>query len=468
MFKFYGIPGPRPSLLVDGNQSMSYKDRKAFEVEMENFKKYGPTWSFHQGDSPSIFTTDVALLKHVFLENVEAFSERQKPLMEIKMAHGILFCPRPRWKLFRRIMGAPFKKFTSRGQSSIQFVEDSVRLMIEYIEHKFERATEDGTKVDIDIYHLLKSNALYMISELAVKLRVDVTEDEVNVRQLDDHLEKIDQFLLYALIFPFLHNLLTWLINFLQVEGYMKVVYQALDKRLCSTTKKIDEELKRGIKTVDGDEPIVDTLIRCVHSNQITHHEFHGNAEALLFAGYDTTSTTLVYTLWCLSKYQDVQERLRDELLVHGTESEYLEQVLKESMRLYPVTTCFTMRLATKSAHFNGVTIPEGTQVFHNNYIMHRHPAYWKEPEKFDPDRFAPGNVIDPIYYAPFGLGERKCLGSKLAMLEMKIVLTELISRYKLTLESPQELHMLTVVLSLTKPADQIRISFEKAALSSK
>lgn len=466
LFKYYGIPGPEPSLL-DGHTSVYYKDNRLFEVSEKFHKLYGPTWWSFQGDHPAITTSDPALIRHIFLEDNETFSERTRPFMEIKLSDGVLFCARPKWKFFRRMLAAPFNKFTNRGQASVQFIEDSIQLMIQYIDRKIDTAKEEKTRVDINMYDLMKSNALYIISELAIKLPIRVQETEPNVVALDNYLSKTDGFLFrLTLKIPWLTQILTYLVDTVQINGYMSVVYKSLEKRMKESKVQFEKESKQGITQASADEPILDMLMRLMHNNQITKRELLGNAEALLFAGYDTTSTTLIYTLWLLAKHPDIQERLRIELLSQGSNSKYLEQVLNESMRIYPVVVSFTTRLAMKSTRFNGLVIPNATLMIYNAWIMHRDPTYWPNPEKFDPERFAEGKMIDPIYFAPFGLGERKCLGAKLAMLQMKIILTELVIRYKLILHSPQELKLMSCGFVLTKPAEDVKIELQKRNLS--
>lgn len=466
IFKYYGLPGPEPSIL-DGHTSVYYKDKKLYEVSEDFHKKYGPTWWSFQGDYPAITTSDPALIRHVFLEDNETFSDRTRPFMEIKLSDGILFCARPKWKFFRRILAAPFNRFTNRGQASVQFIEDSIQLMIKYIDDKIETAKVANKRADINMYDLMKSNALYIISELAIKLPIRVQEYEPNVVALDNYLTKTDGFFFKLTIkFPCLKEFLTWLVDKVQINGYMSVVYSALEKRIEESKAKFEEDVKRGNVRPSEDEPILDMMMRLMHNNQITKRELFGNAEALLFAGYDTTSTTLIYTLWLLAKHQDIQEKLKTELQTHGTNSKYLEQVLNESMRLYPVVVSFTTRLASKSTRFNDVVIPQETLMIYNAWIMHRDPTYWEKPEKFDPDRFAEGRTIDPIYFAPFGMGERKCLGAKLAMLQMKIILTELIMRYRLILNSPQELKLVSCGFVLTKPAEEVKIELQKRDLN--
>lgn len=471
MFQYYGLSGPKPSLFLDGNLSQFYKDKPMFEVEMDYSKIYGPTWVEHHGDLPVISSVDPEFIRHVFLEDTDIFCEKSKLYVDLKIGHGILFARyNKRGKFFRKILSGPLNRFTSRYDSSSQFVEESTRLMIDYIEQKIDIAKLDGkSDVDVDLYDLMKCIALYMISEIAIKLPVEIRENEPNVKGLDGFLAETSDgiFFRLSMIFPFLFNITSWLLRTVHINTYMEVIYQAVDKRFRRIAEKFEQESSRKKKLMildklENNDTIIDTLIGLVCSKRLTELEFLGNIEGLLIAGYDTTSTTLTYILWCLAKYTDVQTRLRNDLMVHGSNSKYLDQVINEVLRLYPVIISFINRLATKTTEFKGIVIPEETLIIYHIYVMHRDPTYWPDPEKFDPQRFAEGRVIDKVYFAPFGFGERRCLGAKLAMLEMKVVVSELLLRYKLILKSPQELKLKSCILYLSKPAEPIKIELEK------
>lgn len=477
LFSYYGIPGPKPSIW-NGNTAYYYKDHKRFEVDLGMSEKYGPTWGYFTGDLPLLTSTDLTLIKRVFVEdNENVFIERIPKTWDIIVHYGILFARRPRWKFFRKVLSAPFARFTSRGQASVQFVEDSVQLMIRYIDNKLdlkqaELADEkEQLSSQIDMYDLLKANALYIISALALKLPIEVKEKEPHVTGLNDYMNNWYIGFRLSTLMPGLTGFFAWLVNLLQSNNVMVQIYNDLKKKDELLAKRLDEEQQ---SSRDGqndhlstEDDILNLLIKLKHRKLITQKEYLGNVEGLIIAGYETTSTTLIYTLWAIAKHVDIQHKLRDQLQLHGHESKYLEQVVYESMRLYPAVPCFVSRVATKTVEINGLVIPEGTEVMYNAYVMNLNTIFWNEPERFDPDRFegADGTEIgQSIYFSPFGFGERRCLGYKLAMLEMKIVLSELILRYRLTLKSPQNLEMISSGSALTKPKNEICIDLVRTS----
>lgn len=161
----------------------------------------------------------------------------------------------------------------------------------------------------------------------------------------------------------------------------------------------------------------------------------------IFFAGHETTAQWLTWTFYLLSRHPECDRALVTELReVLGGRTPtvedvprlvYTRRVLEESMRLYPPVWIF-VRDAIGPDEIGGCKIPAGAMVVLSQYITHRHPRHWSNPEAFDPDRFAPERVSERPHYAyfPFGGGGRTCLGDKFAMLEGILVLATIAQRY--------------------------------------
>lgn len=174
----------------------------------------------------------------------------------------------------------------------------------------------------------------------------------------------------------------------------------------------------------------------------------------LLIAGHDTSTAALAWALYLLGHHPDVLEVARSEVdrvlggdpptLESVGELTYLEQVIRETLRLYPPIHIGT-RVAVADLEFNGYHIPAGTRLVYSVYLTHRHRAYWPEPGRFDPGRFDlyAHPQPAPYTYLPFGGGPRNCIGAAFAQLEVKVVLSRLIQRFHFHLiESRVRAHM--------------------------
>jgi cytochrome P450 len=159
-----------------------------------------------------------------------------------------------------------------------------------------------------------------------------------------------------------------------------------------------------------------------------------------LLAGHETTSTALTYTLDLLGRHPEIQQRVRAEVdTVDGVPSAgtagtltYTTMVLKEAMRLYP-SAPLTGRRSVADDEINGYLIPGGTDLMVAPWVTHRHPAFWEDPDRFDPMRFTPEREKARHRYAwyPFGGGPRACIGQHFSMLESTIALAGLLQHFE-------------------------------------
>ena len=164
----------------------------------------------------------------------------------------------------------------------------------------------------------------------------------------------------------------------------------------------------------------------------------------MLVAGHETTANALIWTLYLLAQHTHVTERLESEIesVLRGRDVAvsdmknlcYTQQVIKESLRLYPPAWT-VVRQAASDRELAGYKIPKGSYVFVSPYIMHHHPSYWDMPEAFDPDRFRKGaDEVDRYVYFPFLRGQRQCIGDRFAEMELTVMLVTLLQRYRFSL----------------------------------
>jgi cytochrome P450 len=180
---------------------------------------------------------------------------------------------------------------------------------------------------------------------------------------------------------------------------------------------------------------------------------------SLLFAGHETTATTLTWAWYLLSEHPESQRHLWEELdtILQGeyptveqlSQLRYTRMVLDETLRLYPPAFALVRR-ARADDTICGYRIPARHEVWTNIYAVHRHPEYWEQPEVFDPERFSPEHQASGVNraYFPFGGGPHLCIGNSFALLEGQLLLTMIAQRYQVQLVSGQRVEpvsMLTV-----------------------
>lgn len=162
-------------------------------------------------------------------------------------------------------------------------------------------------------------------------------------------------------------------------------------------------------------------------------------------AGHETTANALTWTWYLLAGNPTAAFRLREELAdVLGGRAptiddlprlSYTRAVFEEALRLYPPAPA-VQRRATRDTAVGGQPLPAGSIVLVSLWNIHRHPAFWEQPEQFDPDRFA-GHRAGSDHHAaflPFGSGPRTCIGNHFAMVEGVLLLALIAQRYELYL----------------------------------
>jgi cytochrome P450 len=171
---------------------------------------------------------------------------------------------------------------------------------------------------------------------------------------------------------------------------------------------------------------------------RMTDELLRDNILTFIGAGHETTALALTWSLYLLGAHPPTAARVRAEIAkVAGDETitvEHVErltftrQVVQEAMRLYPSLPIMT-RMAGEDVEAGGLKIRKGTFVFIAIYALHRHRLLWRDPDAFDPDRWAQGESEGRhrFAYLPFGGGQRVCIGQGFAMMESVAVLATLV-----------------------------------------
>ncbi|KAG5884438.1 hypothetical protein JTB14_024381 [Gonioctena quinquepunctata] len=190
----------------------------------------------------------------------------------------------------------------------------------------------------------------------------------------------------------------------------------------------------------------MDMFIRISENNpEFTDEDLINEITTFMLAGQDSMGSAVAFTLFFLAKHRDVQKRVVEEISGYADdiklttrelqEMRYMEQVIKESMRLTP-SVPLVARVLTEDVVLDGVVFPTGTNLLISPFITHRLPHIFPDPLKFDPDRFSAGNIekMHPFAYLPFSAGPRKCIGYQFALLELKTIIFTIMKKYELSL----------------------------------
>lgn len=173
----------------------------------------------------------------------------------------------------------------------------------------------------------------------------------------------------------------------------------------------------------------------------LTDDELRDMIVSLIVASFDTTSAAVGWAIYAMLANDGVFSAARQSVTEKaGPRPDYLDRVISESLRLYPPVIAGA-RAAVEAFDFQGYRIPAGSLVVSSQFVSHRDPGLWPEPDRFRPERWDPGS---PEYrkpsryeYLPFGAGYRRCPGSSVANANIRAVLTRLLQRTELVLTKP-------------------------------
>jgi cytochrome P450 family 110 len=186
--------------------------------------------------------------------------------------------------------------------------------------------------------------------------------------------------------------------------------------------------------------------------------ELRDELMTLLIAGHETTASGLAWALYWVHRVPEVKEKLKAELATQTDPSAiarlpYLTAVCQEALRIYPIALAAVPRRLKVPLTVGGYQFEAGTVLDPCIYLTHHREDIYPEPKRFKPERFLE-RQYSPYEYFPFGGGNRRCIGVALAMLEMKLVLATIMSRFELSLSSD-------------RPVKPVRRGFTVAAPSS-
>ena len=364
----------------------------------KNFKEKGDIFKLNVGFNTNIyFCRDAAFAQYVLQKNQKNYvkSKIQTEDLVKYVGEGLLTSEGEKWKRQRKMMQPAFHK---------KQLQNLLSGMQETIVSEFKKIEANKT---IDLFPILNDLAFQTVVKSLFTKAASVDDME----RLQFITEANQRMLVRELRQPYL----VW---WFKISGILEK-HLNLSKEARIILKRIVEERKSSQKRY-GD--LLDMLLetRYDDGNGMTEEQLIDEILIIFTAGHETTSNALTFTVQLLAKHPEWQDKIHKELLTLRSDdidlmtrvstSKVCQQVLEESMRLYP-PAYFIDRVNIKTDNFNDFQFEPGSNLLFSIYEIHRHPDLWKQPINFLPERFAEGGRQFSSQYFPFGEGPRKCIG---------------------------------------------------------
>ncbi|XP_077490066.1 cytochrome P450 3A21-like [Amblyomma americanum] len=477
-FKDIGIPGPPPSF-ISGNLSELIRKGSARAIQ-EWLDNYGDYVGFYNGAFPVLIAKDPELIKKIQIKDFGNFHSRGVTSGFARVhpvnKQNLVNTPGDHWKEMRSLLTPAFS--TSNMKKMAGLMDDCTNEFLGVLknfhsQNKVFEARELFQRLTADV---IVRSAFGMKSDLQQKTGKNSTAESL----LQDSLESFKQFRTawrsyLTTSFPEFTPLWKLILTFGSrydktptdniIDDITPVIEFRRGNREAARTDilqlMLNAEVEEGApvnvhslainddaeSTSEESEP---SKVRMGKKKRfLSNAEIVANGLVFFIAGFETTGTAMSFMAYLLAKHQDIQDRLREEVLavlerdgaftydnVFGIK--YLDQVISESLRYYSPVVGFTTRACASDYEHNGITIPAGLSILIPSYHMSHDPTFWEKPDQFDPERFGTENKgqIDPMVYQPFGQGPRNCIGMRFAQLEMKLTMAKALAKYRFVLDA--------------------------------
>jgi cytochrome P450 len=376
-----------------------------------------------------VFVNEPAWINEILVNQSTSFiKERTLQRMKILLGEGLITSDDPIHMRQRRIAAPAFHRQRIAGYAG-QIVESAA-------------LTRDAWREDVEFD---VADAMMQLSLRIVARTLFDTEVTPEVESVADEVNTIMGLYNFLVAFPKLESVLHW-----PIPGVMKFrrsrarLDKIVERMIASRRALPREELEQRGDLLSELVAARDVEVDGGESDRMSDRQLRDETLTIFLAGYETVANALSWTWYLLSQNPDAAAKMEAEIdaVLGGRTAtledypalKYTEMVFAEAMRLYPPAWAMGRR-STKAVQLGEYRIPPGTNFFFSQYVMHRSPEFWDEPEEFRPERHtAEAKAERPKFvYFPFGGGRRQCIGEGFAWMEGILSLATIAQKWRLT-----------------------------------
>ncbi|XP_026127282.1 cytochrome P450 27C1-like [Carassius auratus] len=411
------------------------------ELQLYKIQDYGGLYKVNVGNLQSICINSVDLLEEL-LRKDEKFPSRGHMTLwrehrDMKdISYGPFTEEGEKWYKLRRVLN----KRMLHPKDSVQYGDVVNAVVTDFIKriYSLREMSPTGDLVS-NLTNELYRFSLEGISSILFETRIGCLEKEIPA-ETQDFINSIGQMFTYNKHVVFLPN---WTRNYLPFWQWYIDGWDGIFK---FARKMIDMKMEAIQKRVDTNQEVAGEYLTYLLSNaKMSSKDVYGSISELLMAGVDTTSNTMLWALYLLSKdpeaqealYRDVTRVLKGDKIPTAQEVNsmpYLKAVVKETLRMYPVVPMNSRLISENDIVIGGHFFPKETSFGLCHFAMSHDEKVFPEPWKFKPERWLRDGRTRPNPFGsiPFGFGVRGCVGRRIAELEMYLVLARLIKLFEI------------------------------------
>lgn len=387
----------------------------------------------YYGPQPFLIATAPKAIESLLNNNCNLNKAFLYKMMRPWIGNGILIIEKEKWRSRRKLITPAFH----------------FRVLDDYAPIMNRRARELVRRLDVmvgngffDVLPTVRLTAFGILFETALGVQIDEAEvQRMRLLEINDEIG--------ASVIARMLNLAHWfdaIYNLTQASKDFRKNIEFIHEYNKRIVKQRLAEYKLGNVGADSKKSFLDILLRMhIVDGTLTEEEVKNEVTSIFIGGFETTASSITFTLFLLGNHPEVQAKVQEEIdalfaddkdrdvtIEDIKQMKYLECVVKESMRLYPPVPIIA-RNVDEDMNVGEYTIPKGAVAVAPIYFIQRHPKFFDEPDKFVPERFLETKEKNPFMYIPFSIGYRNCLGQKFANLEDKILLAQIMRRFTVT-----------------------------------
>ncbi|XP_047102529.1 cytochrome P450 4c3-like [Schistocerca piceifrons] len=461
------IPGPKGIPILGNALQFNVPTEEFIPVLKKIYDDYYPIYKIWFLGVAIVFIGDPDGVEKILSSQQHITKSDDYLILEPWLCKGLLTSTGTKWHERRKLLTPAFH---------FKILEDYVHVFNKNSRILVNKLSENTPGSTVNIFKYMTTCTLDIICETAMGTSVDAQNG--GEAEYVAAVKRMSELFLYRQLRFWVHMPLTF--RLCPVYHEQNHVLNILH----GFTERIIKERKEEFRSRNANErknlkskriSLLDLLVEVAEqTGELTDLDIREEVDTFMFEGHDTTAASLTWTIFLIGLHPHVQEKIEEELEEIFGESDrevkmedlnamkYLEQVIKESLRLYPSVPQFGRKLDVDH-EIHGYKLPAGTHCVVMPLFMHLNPELYPEPYKFDPDRFTPDKIQGrhPFAYLPFSAGPRNCIGQKFAIMEEKIVLSTLLRSFRIeSLEKPEDIK-LTGELIL-RPKDGIRVKLTR------